>query len=579
VVIGAMLISPLMSPILGFGFSLALFDFAEMRRSLLALAIGAFAAVAFTALIVTASPLQAPTAEIVARTRPNLFDLGVALFAALAGSFAIIRGRGETIVGVAIATALMPPLAVVGYGLATWNLPVLGGALALFVTNFITIALSATVMARYYGFGHQLSSRQSWTQTILLLLVFVAMAIPLGFALNRIAREALTVSEVRSLLTKRFGSASRVTQLDVAFDRTPNVIRAVVITPRGKTQKTVVLQKAIEQELGRPVRLDIDQILLEPGAGAIDAQREELRQAGDQPNLETQRMAAIAQMIALITGVAADDVTIDRDHHRVTAAAVPLPGATVATYRTLEARAAAQTDGWSVAIVPPQGPLPEIAFADNADALDPVARDAVLTSAWAARRWNVPALGVPGLPAGTPRHGPAWPSGAPWRWRRCWQPRASARCRPQAAVPGSACRREKGDDRRRCADAVRCGGDPHRARRRAGLLQLSLPQAARLDRADGDGRHCLAARRRHRPVRARGCFRAGYRRFHRRHRFPYHADGWHAVVPAVRRCAARGLARDAARSLADHRAQHHRRGAVDRLDRWRLPAAGPSHRL
>jgi uncharacterized membrane protein len=55
---------------------------------------------------------------------------------------------------VAIATALMPPLAVFGYGLSTWNLPVLGGSLALFVTNFITIALSAMIMARYYGFGH-----------------------------------------------------------------------------------------------------------------------------------------------------------------------------------------------------------------------------------------------------------------------------------------------------------------------------------------------------------------------------------------------------------------------------------------
>ena len=402
VVIGAMLISPLMSPILGFGFSLALFDFAEMRRSLLALAIGSFAAVAFTALIVAISPLQAPTAEIVARTSPNLFDLGVALFAALAGSFAIIRGRGETIVGVAIATALMPPLAVVGYGLATWNMPVLGGAFALFVTNFITIALSATVMARYYGFGHHLSSRQSWTQTGLLLLVFVVMAVPLGLSLNRIAREALTVSEVRSVLSSRFGSDARVTQLEVAFDRNPIVVRAVVITPRGKTKPTATLQSAIEDALGRPVRLDVDQILLEAGAGALDAQREELRQAGDQANIEAQRMTALARMIGLITGVAADDVTIDRDHRRATAAAVPLPGATVATYRTLEARAATEADGWTITIIPPQGPLPEIAFADNDDTLDPSARAAVLTSAWAARRWNVPVLAVPGLPSGDP---------------------------------------------------------------------------------------------------------------------------------------------------------------------------------
>ncbi|WP_333836917.1 DUF389 domain-containing protein [Novosphingobium sp.] len=402
VVIGAMLISPLMNPILGFGFSLALFDFAEMRRSMMALAIGSFAAVTFTAFIVTVSPLQAPTAEIVARTKPNLFDLCVALFAALAGTFAIIRGRGETIVGVAIATALMPPLAVVGYGLATWNLPVLGGSLALFVTNFITIALSAMMMARYYGFGHHLSSRQSWAQTGVLLLVFAVMAVPLGLSLNRIAREAVTVSQTRSLLSERFGNDARVTQLEVKFDHEPIVVRSVVITPRNKTQSSAALQKALEQKLGRPVRLDIDQVLLGVGADALDAQREELRQAGDPSNQETQRINALTRMIALITGIAPDDVTIDRDHHRATAAAAPLPGATVATYRILEARAAANADGWSVSVVPPQAQLPEVTFADNADGLDDAARNAVLTSAWAAQRWNVPVLAVPGLPGGTP---------------------------------------------------------------------------------------------------------------------------------------------------------------------------------
>ncbi|MES2269825.1 MAG: DUF389 domain-containing protein [Pseudomonadota bacterium] len=400
VVIGAMLISPLMSPILGFGFSLALFDFAEMRRSLKALIIGTVAAVAFTALIVTLSPLQAPTSEIVARTRPNLFDLAVALFAALAGSFAVIRGRGETIVGVAIATALMPPLAVVGYGLATWNLPVLGGAFALFVTNFITIALSATVMARYYGFGHHLSSRQTWAQAIVLLLVFVAMAVPLALSLGRIAREALAVSQVRSLLNDRYGSDARVTQLEIDFDRTPIEIRSVVIAPRGRTQKGAALQPSIEKMLGRPVRLDVDQVMLDAGAGAIDAQREELRQAGEQSKAEAQRATALARMVALITGVAPDDIVIDRDHHRATAAALALPGATVATYRILEQRAAAEADGWDVAIIPPQGPLPEITFADNVDTLDAAGRAAVLTSAWAAKRWNAPALAVPGLPRG-----------------------------------------------------------------------------------------------------------------------------------------------------------------------------------
>ena len=218
VVIGAMLISPLMGPILGLGFSLALFDFAEMRRSLTALAIGTLAAIAFTVVIVMASPLKATTAEILARTRPSLFDLLVALFAALAGTFAIIRGRGETIVGVAIATALMPPLAVVGYGIATWNFPVLAGSMALLVTNFVTIALTAMILARFYGFGHFLSSRQSWAQTMLLLAVFVALAVPLGISLEQIARESIITTQVRRALTQRFGTNARVTQLEIDFE-------------------------------------------------------------------------------------------------------------------------------------------------------------------------------------------------------------------------------------------------------------------------------------------------------------------------------------------------------------------------
>lgn len=405
VVIGAMLISPLMSPILGLGFSLALFDFSEMRRALIALAAGSVCAVAFTATIVLLSPLQAPTAEIIARTRPNLFDLAVALFAALAGTFAIIRGRGDTVVGVAIATALMPPLAVVGYGIATGNLPVLGGAFALFVTNFVTIALSATVMARFYGFGHSLSSQQSWTQTIILLLVFVAMAIPLGFSLKQIATEAVTVTQVRSFLNDRFGANARVTQLDVNFEAEPIAVRSVVITPRTRMQRTLLLQAELQKRLGRPVRLQLDQVLLEPGAGAIDAQREELRQAGDAVAAENARITALSRMLALAAGVAPDAVTIDRDHRRASAVAAPLSGASVSTYRALEERARHEADDWEIAIIPPQGPFPEIAFADNADTLDAMAREAVLTSAWAAKRWNVRALGVPGL-AATPSDNP-----------------------------------------------------------------------------------------------------------------------------------------------------------------------------
>lgn len=396
VVIGAMLISPLMNPILGLGFSLTLFDFAEMRRSLTAMAIGSLLAVLFTALIVLASPLKAPTAEILARTRPNLFDLLVALFAALAGTFSIIRGRGETITGVAIATALMPPLAVVGYGLATWNMPVLAGSLALFVTNFVTIALSATIMARFYGFGHRLSSQQGWYQTVILLLVFVVMAVPLGVSLARIAREALTVNQIRSFLSDRYGSRARVNQLDVDFEASPVVVRGVIIAPKARMEPDSRLREDLAAKLGRPVNLQLDQVLLDPGTSSLDAQRAELVKAQDAAKADEQGRT-VTRLIGLAAGVSSDAVTLDRDHQRAVAHAAPLPGADLLTYWAIERRARSVSEGWQIVIVPPVMSLPMIHFADNADDLDPAAREAVLASAWAAKRWNIEAIGIPGL--------------------------------------------------------------------------------------------------------------------------------------------------------------------------------------
>lgn len=400
VVIGAMLISPLMSPILGLGFSIALFDFSEARRSLIALAIGCLAAVLFTALIVLASPLKAPTAEILARTRPNLFDLLVALFAALAGTFAIIRGRGETIVGVAIATALMPPLAVVGYGLATGNAPVLAGSIALFATNLMTIALCATVMARFYGFGHHLSSQQSWAQTILLAMVFIGMSVPLAFSLRRIASEAVAATKVRSFLSESFGASSRVTQLDIDFDRQPAAIRAVVIAPRSAARASADLQKALSTQLGWPVKLQVDQVLLAPGAGAIDAQRAELQQASAAANEENLEAETVAKLVAVGAGIAVDDVTIDRDHRRASATAAPLPGATGATYRALEQRMMQAVNGWQISITPPLGDFPPISFIGDSDQLDEDAKRSISLTIWEAKRWNIPALAVPGFVGG-----------------------------------------------------------------------------------------------------------------------------------------------------------------------------------
>jgi uncharacterized hydrophobic protein (TIGR00271 family) len=410
VVIGAMLISPLMNPILGFGFALATFDFPQVKRSLGALTLGSVLAVAFTALIVLASPLKDATTEILSRTRPDLFDLLIALFAGLAGAFALVRGQGGTIVGVAIATALMPPLAIVGYGVATWNLPVLGGALALFGTNFVTIALAATLMARLHGFGRNLSGEQGLAQTALLAATFIAVAIPLSWSLSRIASEAVTVNQVKSVLTDQFGPASRITQLGVDFDAQPIVVRAVVIVPRAQSRPDAALRASLQKRLGQTVALQIDQLLVGRPAESIAAQRERAKQT-EASGAEAVTAKAqverdrVAKTVAFAAGVDQGAVLVDPERRRASATASVLPGAGLETYQSLETRAASAVGGWSVTLVPPFLELPTIRFASGSDHLDAASREAILTSAWAAKRWNAKGLGIPGLSTSGPTNG------------------------------------------------------------------------------------------------------------------------------------------------------------------------------
>ena len=148
VVIGAMLISPLMGPILASGLALAASDLYLGIKSLLSILVGVSVSVLFSAGLVWLLPFQTPTSEILARTQPNLLDLGVALFSGLAGSVVVCRraaGGGVTALpGVAIAVALMPPLCTVGFGIGSgFAWPIISGAGLLFLTNLAAIVASA----------------------------------------------------------------------------------------------------------------------------------------------------------------------------------------------------------------------------------------------------------------------------------------------------------------------------------------------------------------------------------------------------------------------------------------------------
>jgi len=154
VVIGAMLISPLMGPILGIGLSIGINDIDTLRKSLLNLGIMVGLSLSSSFIFFSIPLFQEATPEIIARTQPDVRDVLIAITGGLALIIALSRRKEltNTIAGIAIATALMPPLCTAGYGLATLNFKFFGGAMFLFTINTIFIALATFVIVKFLNF-------------------------------------------------------------------------------------------------------------------------------------------------------------------------------------------------------------------------------------------------------------------------------------------------------------------------------------------------------------------------------------------------------------------------------------------
>lgn len=153
VIIGAMLISPLMGPINGMGYSVATYDLPLFRRSLKNFGFAVIASLFASTLYFAISPVSTAHSELLARTSPTIYDVLIALFGGLAGIVAISsRLKGNVIPGVAIATALMPPLCTAGYGLATFQFSFFFGAFYLFTINTVFIALSSVLVSQFFQF-------------------------------------------------------------------------------------------------------------------------------------------------------------------------------------------------------------------------------------------------------------------------------------------------------------------------------------------------------------------------------------------------------------------------------------------
>lgn len=179
VIIGAMLISPLMGPIMGIGLGLGIYDFDLIKKSFRNLAIATVFGILTSTLYFLISPLNEARSELLARTTPTIYDVLIAFFGGTVGIIASsTRLKGNVIPGVAIATALMPPLCTAGFGLASGNFSYFFGAFYLYMINSVFIAFATTLGVKLMHFSKKSfvdKAREKKVQQIVYTILFVTM--------------------------------------------------------------------------------------------------------------------------------------------------------------------------------------------------------------------------------------------------------------------------------------------------------------------------------------------------------------------------------------------------------------------
>lgn len=206
VIIGAMLISPLMGPIMGIGLGIGINDLAMIQRSLKNLSIAVSISLLTSTLYFFISPLHTAQSELLARTSPTVWDAFIAFFGGLAGIVAGSRREKVTNVvpGVAIATALMPPLCTAGYGLSIGNFYFFAGAFYLFLINSVCISLATYLIVRFLGYHQKEYPTPEIEQRVrhtIWIAVFIVL-VPSTYLGYQIVRKTLFEQAAKRFVTK-----------------------------------------------------------------------------------------------------------------------------------------------------------------------------------------------------------------------------------------------------------------------------------------------------------------------------------------------------------------------------------------
>ncbi|MFO7823478.1 MAG: TIGR00341 family protein [Cyclobacterium sp.] len=256
VIIGAMLISPLMGPIMGIGMGAGINDFELIKKSLKNLGIAVLISIMTSTLYFSFTPLNEAQSELLARTEPTIWDVLIALFGGLAGIIAGSRKeKSNAIPGVAIATALMPPLCTAGYGLATWNLYYFLGAFYLFFINSVFISLSTYLIVRFMGFPKKEFvdvQREKKVRNYITIFILITVVPSIYLAYNIVRRTIWEKSAKEFVQTEFDFPSTQIINSNYIYEPDSSVIEVALVGQRiGEEEISIIQKKTAAFKLNR----------------------------------------------------------------------------------------------------------------------------------------------------------------------------------------------------------------------------------------------------------------------------------------------------------------------------------------
>ena len=260
VIIGAMLISPLMTPIIGLGFGLAIFDTRLIKQSLGVLFTQVLVSLLVSTLYFWISPLSYASSELIARTSPTIWDVLIAIAGGIAGVIGSRKKEANNIVpGVAIATALMPPICTAGYGLANGNVRFLFGALYLFLINCVFIMLINIVGTRIMMRQSPLSSFKELNtkMRIGLISLIVLLVLPASYSAVTLTMDQARKEGIKQFVGKEFANHTVINQ--VYKSRNNELVLTVVGDPISEEELETIRQKQASYGI-QSVQLKVNQV-------------------------------------------------------------------------------------------------------------------------------------------------------------------------------------------------------------------------------------------------------------------------------------------------------------------------------